>query len=100
MRKNLITRREQIIISTVDLINEMGIKELSIKEIAKRENVTEASLYKHFESKEEILLGVLDYYEKYDRYIHNTLNTNTQVQRRILLHILNYMQNIMKDTLP
>jgi AcrR family transcriptional regulator len=78
MRKTLITRREQIIISTVDLINEMGIKELSIKEIAKRENVTEASLYKHFESKEEILLGVLDYYEKYDRYIHNTLNSNAQ----------------------
>jgi len=76
MKKSYITRKEKIIISTVDLIDEIGIKELSIKEIAKRQDVTEASLYKHFKSKDDILLEVLNYYSKYDMDINITLNNN------------------------
>lgn len=68
MKNEFLTRKEKIIISIVDLINEIGIKELSIKEIAKRENITEAAIYKHFQSKEQMLLEVLKYYSKYDNY--------------------------------
>lgn len=81
LRNLLLNRKEKIILSTIDLINEIGIKELSIKEIAKRENVTEASLYKHFKSKEQILLEVIDYYSKYDIHIINTLNNNQKNEK-------------------
>lgn len=85
MKNLLLNRKEKIILSTIDLINEIGIKELSIKEIAKRENVTEASLYKHFKSKEQILLEVLDYYSKYDIHIINTLNNNQKDEKENIL---------------
>ena len=81
MKIDLLSRKEKIIISTVDLINEIGIKDLSIKEIANRENVTEASLYKHFQSKDQILFEVLEYYSKYDVNIFNTLNNNGENER-------------------
>lgn len=84
MKNKFITRKEKIIITTVDLINEIGIKELSIKEIAKREGVTEASLYKHFKSKDEILLEVLEYYSKYDMNIIKTLKNNGESEKNNL----------------
>lgn len=81
MKNLILNRKEKIIITTVDLINEIGIKELSIKEIAKRENVTEASLYKHFQSKDQILFEVLEYYSKYDVNISKTLENNGKSEK-------------------
>lgn len=73
MKKSFLTRREEIILTTIDLVDELGIVNVSMKEIAKREKVTDAALYKHFHSKEEIFIGVLEYYVKYDDYIFHTV---------------------------
>lgn len=73
MKNSYLSRKEEIILTTIDLIDELGIANVSIKEIAKREKVTDAALYRHFHSKEEIFLGVLEYYMKYDEYIFHTL---------------------------
>lgn len=81
MKNEFLSRKERIIISTIDLISENGIKGLSIKEIAQRENVTEASLYKHFKSKDQILLEVLEYYSKYDVSIAKTLENNGEDEK-------------------
>ena len=81
MKKMYITRKEKIIFSIIDLIDEIGIKELSIKEIAKKENITEAALYKHFESKEQMLIEVLDYYSRYDRNINLTLANSSDTEK-------------------
>lgn len=73
MKNSYLSRKEEIILTTIDLMDELGIANVSIKEIAKREKVTDAALYRHFRSKEEIFLGVLEYYMKYDEYIFHTL---------------------------
>lgn len=73
MKNSYLSRKEEIILTTIDLMDELGIANVSIKEIAKREKVTDAALYRHFHSKEEIFLGVLEYYMKYDEYIFHTL---------------------------
>lgn len=71
-----LSRKEEIVLSTISLIHEMGVSNISMKEIAKRERVTEASLYKHFKSKDELLNAVITYYEHYDDLIHKTLNNS------------------------
>lgn len=89
MKNEFLSRKERIIISTIDLISENGIKGLSIKEIAKRENVTEASLYKHFKSKDQILIEVLEYYSKYDISIARTVENNRENEKS---KIFNYFK--------
>lgn len=78
MKTGYLSRKEKIVLTTIDLIHEMGVSSISMKEIAKREGVTEASLYKHFKSKEELLAAVMDFYERYDSHIYKTLEENKE----------------------
>ncbi|MBF0252827.1 MAG: TetR/AcrR family transcriptional regulator [Candidatus Omnitrophica bacterium] len=60
MKKLKIPRREAIINSARDLILEGGVQNVTIRNIAKKNDITEGAIYKHFKSKKEILLGVVD----------------------------------------
>lgn len=57
------SRQENIIQTAMRIIESEGIEELTTKNLAKQVGVTEAALYRHFESKTGILLGVLQYFE-------------------------------------
>lgn len=76
MKSPYLSRREEIVLSTISLIHERGVNNVSMKEIARREGVTEASLYKHFKSKDNLILAVMEYYEQYDSHIYRTLTSN------------------------
>lgn len=76
MKKSYLSRKEQITLSAIDIINEFGIDGLSIRELAKKENVTEGALYRHFKSKTDIIIEVLKYYTKYDINIMNSIKRN------------------------
>ncbi len=52
-------RQLEIIDSAIELIAERGIQSLTIKNLARRVGVTEGALYRHFRSKQEILLAIL-----------------------------------------
>lgn len=69
MKNQILHRRDKLIITTIDLIDELGIQGLSTKEIAKREGVSEATLFRHFKSKNDLLAAVLDYFSKFDEDI-------------------------------
>lgn len=73
MIKTFLSRRESIIISAIDIIDELGINELSLREIALRQDISDSAIYKHFKSKEEIILAVLEYYSRFDSNITNTV---------------------------
>lgn len=75
MKKGHLSRKEHIIYCAIDIINELGIHSLSIREIARRQGVSEASLYKHFTSKKDILIGVIQYSTIYDDAIMKTIET-------------------------
>jgi len=57
-------RQEEIMDQAVILIAENGIQGLTIRNLAKRIGVSEPALYRHFESKTDILLGILDRFER------------------------------------
>ncbi len=59
-------RKESLIITAIDIIDELGIQGLSTREIARREGVSEATLFRHYSNKKELLRAVLDYFCKFD----------------------------------
>jgi AcrR family transcriptional regulator len=73
-----LTRKENIILSAIEIIDELGLHELSIREIARRQQVSDASLYKHFKSKQEILIAVLEYYSTFDSMIIRTIEESNK----------------------
>lgn len=72
MGRSLLHRREGIIISTIETLNEVGIQNLSTKLIAKREGVSEGTLFRHFKNKTEIMIGVIDHFSQFDNAIIQT----------------------------
>ena len=58
--KNFTNRQKQIIQASLDLIALSGIPGLTIKNISKKVGISEPAIYRHFESKADILLGIIE----------------------------------------
>ncbi|MDM8533460.1 TetR/AcrR family transcriptional regulator [Clostridiaceae bacterium HSG29] len=84
--KSIIKRKESIIITTIDLMNEIGMYAVTTKKIAERENVSEAAIFKYFKSKSELQIAVLDFYAKYDADIVNSIIINKMKTREAILY--------------
>ncbi|APF17444.1 regulatory protein TetR [Caldithrix abyssi DSM 13497] len=54
------TKRQREIVNTaIQLIAEKGIQELTIKNLSKKIGIAESAIYRHFDSKFDILIGIL-----------------------------------------
>ncbi|WP_411681746.1 TetR/AcrR family transcriptional regulator [Clostridium thailandense] len=71
--KFFISRKERIILTAIEIISDLGFQGLSTKEITRRQEISDGTLYKHFKSKEDIILGALDYYVKFDDSIKESI---------------------------
>jgi len=60
--KDFTDRQIEIMEAATLRIDRFGIQELTIKNLASDLNLSEAALYRHFKSKNEILLGLLTYF--------------------------------------
>lgn len=77
-------RQKEIIEVALILISEKGIQGLTIKNIAKRIGITEPAIYRHYESKIDILIAILDVIKINTKQIfNNELNNNTKVIDKI-----------------
>lgn len=91
--KYFISRKDRIILSAIDIINELGIQGLSTKELANRQNINESALYRHFKNKDAIILGVLDFFSQYDVSIYNTvMNKNSSPKQRVMSYLSAYLE--------
>jgi len=66
-------RKESITLSAIDIVHDVGFQGLTTREIAKRESISEAALYRHFKNREEIVAAVFAYYAKFDHSIVKTI---------------------------
>lgn len=66
METTALHRRECLILTAIEIINERGIQGLSVREVAKRQGFSNASIFSHFKSKSELIISVLDHYTQYD----------------------------------
>jgi AcrR family transcriptional regulator len=76
MVMNILHRKEQLILTAIDIIDELGIQKLTTREIAKRQDVSEATLFRHFKNKNELLVAVLDYFVQFDSDILQSARMN------------------------
>jgi TetR/AcrR family transcriptional regulator, fatty acid metabolism regulator protein len=53
-------RQQEIIETALELINENGIQNLTIKNLSKKLGIAEPAIYRHFENKIQILVSILD----------------------------------------
>ncbi len=73
MIKGFPTRKDSIVLAALDIIDESGIQGLSTKEIAVKQGISESLLYKHFNSLNEVLVAVVEYFSRFDAMIINTV---------------------------
>lgn len=57
-------RQKEIIAVALNLISEKGIQGLTIKNISKEIGISEPAIYRHFESKIDILIAILEFFKK------------------------------------
>ncbi len=76
MNKEILKRKESFIITAIQTLDELGVQGLTTRELAKREGVSEPALYRQFNSKDDIILAVVEEFAKYDSNIINTILEN------------------------
>ena len=62
--RQLTSRQKEIVDHSIALIARRGIQELTIRNLARAVGISEPAIYRHFPSKTDILLGVLDLLEQ------------------------------------
>lgn len=67
MNNNFVNRKDRIIASAIEIISEAGLASLTTKTLAMKENMSESLLYRYFGGIEEVLVGVIDTFTKFDR---------------------------------
>ncbi len=70
---NFISRKDRIISSAIEIISDSGLSALTTRNLAQKENMSEALLYKYFGGIDEVLVEVVDYYSNFDEQIRHTI---------------------------
>jgi TetR/AcrR family transcriptional regulator, fatty acid metabolism regulator protein len=81
----LTDRQKQIIESAIKLIAEEGIANFTTKKLAQAVSVSEPAIYRHFENKEAIILGLIKYVNERTKEIFETFDN---VQNKTPVEIL------------
>ncbi|MCG2811292.1 MAG: TetR/AcrR family transcriptional regulator [Candidatus Aminicenantes bacterium] len=70
---NTEARQKHIIEQAIKIIHENGYSSLSIRELARKEKISEAAIYRHFLNKEDILLGILTLFSGFDKQLNQEI---------------------------
>ncbi len=93
MLKGFPSRRDNIILAAIDIINESGMQGLSTKGLALKQGISESLLYKHFKSLDEVLIAVIEYFTQYDTMICNTVQKrDISYKEKILEYIKSFVE--------
>ncbi len=84
-------RQIEITEVALELINEKGIQGLTIKNLAKKIGITEPAIYRHYDSKIDILIAVLDLFKQnteqlFERELQNGNNAIDKIEHLFTQH--------------
>lgn len=71
MNEDITGRQKEIIEAALEIISEGGIQALTIKNLSQRVGFAESAVYRHYRSKSEILIAILDLFSKKTDYFFN-----------------------------
>jgi TetR/AcrR family transcriptional regulator, fatty acid metabolism regulator protein len=70
-------RQQQIMTTAIELIAELGIQHLTMKNIAQRLKLSEPAIYRHFANKTEMLMATVKQFGQYNQDIFMQLETES-----------------------
>ena len=82
---------KKIIQYSIILIDEIGFEKFTFKKLAQRIESTEASVYRYFENKHNLLVYLVSWYWEWMRFLidYNTMNMEDPLERlRKVLHVI------------
>lgn len=88
MKSGILHRKERLVLTAIDIIDELGIQGLSTREIARRQDLSEATLFRHFASKNDLLIAVLDYFSKFDNDIYQSILLRNLSPRESIIYFI------------
>ncbi len=87
------SRQQEIIDKSIEIIAEKGIQGLTIKNLANAINITEPAIYRHFSSKTEILLTMLNNLDEITfEFTEKNLNKNLPPIKTLEKILIAYFQ--------
>jgi AcrR family transcriptional regulator len=97
MGKSILHRKDSLIITAIEIIDERGILALSTREIAKRQGVSEATLFRHYKSKNELLIAVLEYFMQFDEDIFLTTQKRGLAPKEAIVHFISLLSGYYEN---
>ncbi len=82
-------RQQQIIKIAIELMAQKGVQELTIKNLSQKIGLVESAIYRHFKSKQDILLGILNIFKENKEEIFDAISKVSDsplAQLRILFY--------------
>ncbi len=70
-------RQTQIIEASIEIISKKGIQGLTIKNLSKKIGISEPAIYRHFDSKTEILLTILNNFKEMATFLGGLMKENS-----------------------
>ena len=93
------TKKEEIILVTLDLASKYGLKSLSMSQIAEGVGIRKPSLYNHFDSKETLIKEMYQYIrEKSKENINSAILNESFFNKSAPLIIRNRGTAILQNT--
>ena len=69
-------RQTQIIEASIEIISQKGIQGLTIKNLSKKIGISEPAIYRHFDSKTEILVTILNNFKEMATFLGGLMKDN------------------------
>jgi len=92
-------RQSQIVNTALALIADKGIQNLTIKNLARRVGISEPAIYRHFDSKHEIIMTLLAQFEAQgNEFLHNLRHQDKSPLEKLEYFILDRYNRCIQDT--
>lgn len=89
----MLKRKDKILISALELFEEGGVNNITTKNLAFKEGISEPALYRQYKSKYEIIQEIIKEYSSYDDRILNTIiKENLEGRDAIIYYVTRYAE--------
>ncbi|MGM0216782.1 TetR/AcrR family transcriptional regulator [Enterococcus sp. AZ109] len=98
MRKKDFNKRDNIITAAMELINERGFSDTPMSQIAKKANVSAATIYVYFDNKEDLINKLYFHAKKKMRdYVFSDYDENASIEERYKQYLKKFILFLMNN---
>ena len=91
-------RQEEIIDISIGIIAEQGIQGLTIKNLSKNIGISEPAIYRHFDSKIQILITILNNFSEMAVFLNEVMKSNNDTAASKIEFMFSRIIDIFKET--